>query len=425
MASVASIQPLFPEDRVLGELIDTAGALISECQKLARLDDKPLAAALVPMLRSMNSYYTNKIEGHHTTPAKIEAALRKEFLPDTGERQKQLLATAHIEAETTLEQHWQGTPVQALFSMEKVREIHERLFSVLPAAFRVTQEGEPIVPGALRTRNVTVGQHLAPEAGIIEDLVNTWAARYGREKLKEHQLIGIACSHHRLAWIHPFIDGNGRVSRLHSHLALHAAGMTRGVWSPLRGMARSHETYYERLAAADMSRRNDLDGRGNLSQEELVNFARYFIVDCCLDQVTYMTQMTDMGGFARRLSDLLRFLENNPWQIGSEKSVVKAELAALPMEFVAANRPLARGEFAQMLRTSDSTARRIIRSLLDVGLLKSASHRDELSFALPLASLRMLFPKLWPEADTSPVHHERERTLEQPAPSHVPARHKQ
>ena len=98
MTTIASIQPFFPENRVLDRLIESAGQLISECQKLARLDDKPIAVALVPLLRSMNSYYTNKIEGQHTTPAKIEAALRKEYLADASERQKQLLATARSEA---------------------------------------------------------------------------------------------------------------------------------------------------------------------------------------------------------------------------------------------------------------------------------------------------------------------------------------
>lgn len=401
MTGTASFEPLFPEDRVLGALTESAGRLIAECQKLVGLDDKPLAAALIPLLRSMNSYYSNKIEGQHTTPAKIEAALRREYLPDAGERRKQLLATAHIDAEITLEHRWRDEQVRQLFSAGKVRDIHAGLFSVLPEPFCVTDDGERIVPGQLRAREVSVGRRLAPEPEMIEPLLDVWATRYGGVSVREYQLIAIACSHHRLAWIHPFIDGNGRVCRLHSHLALHAAGMTRGLWSPLRGMARTHDTYYERLAMADMRRRNDLDGRGSLSQEELVKFAAYFIEDCCLDQVTYMSAMTNLPGFGKRLADLLRYLEHNPWQIGSEKSVVKADLATLPMEFVAVVRPITRGEFAQMLRTSDTTARRIIRSLLHFGLLKSASHRDELSFALPLPSLRILFPKLWPEAEAS------------------------
>ena len=42
-------------------------------------------------------------------------------------------------------------------------------------------------------------------------------------------------AHQRLAWIHPFRDGNGRVARLHTHLVLGKLGLTNGLWSPLRG----------------------------------------------------------------------------------------------------------------------------------------------------------------------------------------------
>ncbi|MFC4704563.1 MULTISPECIES: hypothetical protein [Paraburkholderia] len=48
---------------------------------------------------------------------------------------------------------------------------------------------------------------------------------------------------------------------------------------------------------------------------------------------------------------------------------------------------------------SDVLARRITRTLLDFGLLESPSLRGAFSFALPLKSLRFLFPRLWPEVD--------------------------
>lgn len=96
-------------------------------------------------------------------------------------------------------------------------------------------------------------------------------------------VMAAVCAHHRLLWIRPFVDGNGRTARLHTHLTLTALGLTHGLWSPLRGMARDHETYYTRLNNADLERRNDLDGRGPLSQEELVAFA-IWLLDVCLDQ---------------------------------------------------------------------------------------------------------------------------------------------
>jgi len=398
MTTIVSFEPLFPEDRVLDPLLERTAELVDSSHKLLAVQGTPLAAALIPQLRAMNSYYTNKIEGQHTTPAQIEAALKRDYSADISERKKQHLAMAHIATESALEAEWNTLAMPALFEPARISAIHDRFFSCLPAEECFTSEGQPIVPGQLRTMDVTVGRHQAPEPAMIEPLLDAWGKRYARLRIKDYQLIGVACSHHRLAWIHPFLDGNGRVARLHSHLALRAADLTHGLWSPLRGLAREHEQYYARLAAADLTRRNDLDGRGNLSQEGLVQFARFFL-DCCIDQVRFMVRMTEFDGVANRLVDLLQYLDANPWMIGSEKSVIRPESSALAMEFVATRRAVTRAEFNQMLGVSDVLARRITRSLLDVGLLVSPSHRGELSFGLPLKSLRFLFPRLWPEVD--------------------------
>ncbi|WP_175689139.1 Fic family protein [Burkholderia anthina] len=398
MTTVVTFEPLFPEDRVLDPLLEQAARLVDSSQRLRAVRDTPLAGALVPQLRAMNSYYTNKIEGQHTTPAKIEAALHRDYSTDIVERKKQRFAVAHIATEVALEEEWRALPVAALFETARISAIHDRFFSCLPPDERLTGDGAVIVPGEFRRSDVTVGRHLAPEPEMIEPLLQAWATRYARIRAKEYQLIGIACSHHRLAWVHPFMDGNGRVARLHSHLGLRAADLTHDLWSPLRGLAREHEQYYARLSEADQTRRNDLDGRGNLSQEGLVKFAEFFL-DCCQDQVGFMVHMTEFDGVTGRMLDLLRYLEANPWAIRSEKSVIKPEAAALAIEFVALRRTVTRAEFTQMLGVSDVLARRIVRSLLDYGLLTSPSHRGELSFGLPLSSLRFLFPRLWPEVE--------------------------
>jgi Fic family protein len=71
--------------------------------------------------------------------------------------------------------------------------------------------------------------------------------------------------------MHPFLDGNGRVARLYTHLLLYAWGLTNGLWSPLRGFARSEERYKALLQAADELRRGDLDGRCHLTQAGLID----------------------------------------------------------------------------------------------------------------------------------------------------------
>jgi Fic family protein len=72
-----------------------------------------------------------------------------------------------------------------------------------------------------------------------------------------------AAAHHRLLWIHPFYDGNGRVARLFVHAYLRDIGVGSSLWSVSRGLARNVAQYQALLMAADQQRDNDWDGPGN------------------------------------------------------------------------------------------------------------------------------------------------------------------
>ena len=396
MADLTQYQPLYPEARVLGELQELASQLVAKCLQLAGQAGKPILLSLGPKLRAMNSYYTNRIEGQHTRPADIERALRKEFDADVALAKKQRLALAHIQVEEGYEKELTGTAAD-LFAPDFVREIHQRLYDKLPKDDRVMGKGVPVIPGEYRNQDVTAGRHVAPARRDIADFMRGWGVRYGQLRGMEALTIGTACAHHRLTWIHPFIDGNGRVARLHSHLVLHAMGLTNGIWSPMRGLARTQETYYARLSDADLSRRNDLDGRGVLSQEELLAFATYFL-ETCLDQVAFMRGQIDLESLRHRIKDLLLSLQESPWQIGSEKSVVKIE-ALEPLHYVAISGPMERSRFVSMIGLGERTGRRVLASLLDYGVLYAATPRSAITFSVPLKSLRFLFPRLWPEAE--------------------------
>lgn len=194
----------------------------------------------------------------------------------------------------------------------------------------------------------------------------------------------------------PFPDGNGRTARLHTHLLLTQLGLTHGLWSPLRGIARKHEQYYARLNNADLPRRNDLDGRGALSQEGLVAFADW-LIELCTDQATFMRDLLGLGSLKERLHELLLSLSVRPWPLGSEASLIKVE-ALEAVHYVAVFGPLERARFLAMTGLPARTARRVLASLLHYGLLKAETSRAPVTFSIPLASLRFLFPRLWPEA---------------------------
>lgn len=397
MAGSADFEPLYPEERAIDELREPASVLLAECRKLAGRARQPVLRALRTNLRAMNSYYTNKIEGQHTRPADIERALRKQFDADSALAAKQRLAVAHMEVEEEVEAAYVQTDPRELFSPEVVQRVHALLYGRLPEVDRRTEDGSAIVPGEFRSKDVIVGRHVPPPCKDVPALMKAWSDRYLQLAGDESLLIGLACSHQRLAWVHPFIDGNGRAARLHSHLVLHAMRLTNGIWSCMRGLARTQEQYYSCLHNADLPRRNDFDGRGALSQEELVAFVRYFL-EMCLDQAGFMQEQIDLDSLRNRLKDLLRHLEECPWQVGSEKSVIKIE-ALEPLHYVAIAGPVERSRFISMIGLGERTGRRVMASLLDYGVLRADAPRAPVEFSVPMKSLRFLFPRLWPEAE--------------------------
>jgi Fic family protein len=383
-------EPLLPSDARMEPLLAKAHDLSRAATLLAGTRVPP---ELRTLLRSMNSYYTNRIEGQHTRPHEIDQALRKDFSTDAKLAAKQRLAVAHIEAEVALEQRYAGEEgARALYSADAVQAIHQALFGRLPAEDLLTDEDEPIVPGQLRQREVQVGQHVAPAFASLPQFLERWAQYYGNVRRGEAALVACACAHQRLGWVHPFVNGNGRVMRLHTHTLLSALGYTGGLWSPLRGFARSTERYYALLADADSLRRGDLDGRGNLSEQALIAWADY-VLDVCQDQVGFMASMLDFQTLKERMEACLVF------EATVEKSGVRQEsLRGLHYLFLSGE-DMVRGDFKAMLGISDRAATDALGALVKRGLLKSDSPQGKVRFGLPQHALRFLFPRLWPEAE--------------------------
>ena len=383
-------EPLMPSDARIEPLLAKAHDL-SRCATL--LSGTRVPTELRSLLRSMNSYYSNRIEGQHTRPHEIAQALRQDFSNDALLAAKQRVAVAHIKAEEVLETRYAGPDgARALYTVGAVQEIHRELFGSLPPADLLTSENEPIVPGQLRTREVKVGQHVAPTHASVPQFLARWASFYGNVRRGEAALVAMACAHQRMGWIHPFIDGNGRLMRLHTHTLLSAMGYTGGLWSPLRGFARSTERYYALLADADSLRRGDLDGRGNLSEKALLAWVDY-VLDTCLDQVRFMSGMLSFETMKARIEACLVF----------EASVVKQgvrkeALRGLHYLFLSGEE-MARGDFKTMMGMSDRSATDVLGALIKRGLLKSDSPQGKVRFGLPQHALRFLFPLLWPEAE--------------------------
>lgn len=379
--------------------LEKAHDLRTEAARLSGACQAGVSRELARLLRSMNSYYSNKIEGEQTRPVEIERAMSKVFSEDREKARLQRLAVAHIETERWIHERPMETP--DLYTSQALQGIHRHLFSQLADEDRIVQlldvngqvTAEAVVePGQLRTSDIAVRRHIAPAWEALDVLLQRWSEVYGRVRRGEMQIVAAAAAHHRLVWIHPFFDGNGRTARLHSLAVLQSLDLTGGLWSPLRGLARSGSAYAEKLSNADMVRMGGLDGRGQRSQRMLIEWIDFFL-DVCVDQVRFMTRMLNLQQMENRLGALL----------AHEEKVVRRGIrmeALRPLHYLFATQgEIGRGEFAGMTGLGERTATTLIGKLIDAGLLVSDSPRGQVRFGIPLDALRFLFPALWPEAE--------------------------
>jgi Fic family protein len=392
------MEPLLPGEQRLGPLLEQAGDLIRRADQLSGLCQPGALVGLRRLLRAMNSYYSNKIEGQHTLPLEIEQALCNNYAQDPDKARRQRLALAHMATEQQLETLCPTWDTARIWSPQTVRDIHQDLFARLPPADLLLEAAEPATkpeplhPGQLRTQAVSVGRHAAPAAGQLSAFLTRWSEVYGQVRRGEMQVVAMAAAHHRLAWIHPFRDGNGRVARLHSHLVLNHLGLSNGLWSPLRGFARSHEAYYAQLATADEPRAGDLDGRGKLTELGLVQWIAY-VLGLCLDQVNFMAATLALPQMKDRMAACLAYEEEVVQQ-----GVRRQSLRALHYLF-ATQGELDRADFKAMLGLGDRLATAQVSALLQRGLLETDSPHGKLRLGVPQHALRFYFPSLWPEAE--------------------------
>ncbi|WP_440997583.1 Fic family protein [Arhodomonas sp. SL1] len=269
--------------------------------------------------------------------------------------------------------------------------IHRRFCELLPDELLWVEHPRtggrlPVIPGAFRRHDVRVARHVPVNPRALPRFLQHFEAVYSRTG-RTDAILTAACAHHRLLWIHPFVDGNGRVARMMSHAILLDQLDSGAIWSASRGLARHEREYREKLIACDRQRRNDLDGRGNLSEEALADFAEFFL-RVCLDQVEFMEALVQPDRLRARL---LLWAEE---EIRRDALPPRADQI---LEALLYRGELPRGDVAGLLGVSDRHARRITASLIEHGIVSSPSTRAPLRLAFPAHLASRLMPGLFPE----------------------------
>jgi Fic family protein len=388
--SVTMMEPLLIDSssRHRGELTDLALEVAAKSSGFRRSLVPGVLTPLAALVRSMNCYYSNLIEGHYTHPVDIERALKGDYSAEPEKRDLQLEAKAHINVQEWIDAG--GLRGRTLTS-DGLSEIHRRFSELLPddllwVTDPVTGEKIRVEPGELRHRDVKVGRHVPVSPGAVPRFLERFESVYSKLG-KTDSIIAAAGAHHRFVWIHPFLDGNGRVVRLMSHATMLETLDTGGVWSVARGLARSVDDYKAHLAACDTTRRNDLDGRGHLSEEALAAFTKYFL-ETCLDQVNFMEGLVEPDRLRTRI------------QLWAEEEIRLGKLPAKAekiLEAILYRGELPRGEVAELVGATTRHARRFVSPLLDSGALTSESPRAPLRLAFPAALAPRWMPGLFPE----------------------------
>jgi Fic family protein len=354
------------------------------------------AASLAELVRIMNAYYSNLIEGHNTRPAEIVRALAGEFDADESRRNLQEEAAAHVRVQARVDELAAEGTLPNPTSGEFIRWFHAEFYQSVPPAMLIVRgrEGEyEMKPGQYRTsiaQDVAVGRHQPPSGPYVADFMRYFSERYRLDDLgMAMRIISIPAAHHRFNYIHPFPDGNGRVSRLMSHAMAHASGIgAHGLWSISRGLARGlgDRTQYKRMMDfADSPRESDLDGRGNLSLRALTDFTAWFL-EVCLDQLRFMGELFDLDSLAKRLRTWVERDDRFKPEVGR-----LLEEAAIRGEFD-------RGETSRITGLPERTARRVLNDACAAGLLASDTPKGPVSLRFPPDDAEAMFPRLFQTA---------------------------
>jgi Fic family protein len=389
ITSKSWLDPILP-DALPPSIIALADALPRKTQFLAGRLPPETAARLRRLLQITNTYYSNLIEGQYTEPADMQKA---QAAPVKDRKRLKSLAVDQMAVQALFERTLSQRgpfPWSAMFAPELISTAHDRLFRGASDAERTLSDGSVMQPGALRSitgQNVVVGNHDAPHASTVDGMLRHLQAGFGRQTDPRRQLVSSLAYHHRLAWVHPFADGNGRVARLITHLQLVQLGLEPTLWSLSRGLARQHQDYYSALTMADRPREGDLDGRGQLSQRRYFEFIE-FMLQVCNDQVDYMTAAVDPSKLRERVIRAFRFNEKLLQQ-GIRPESAPAIIALITQG------SLPRNEIKTFTGLTPRPAIDELSRLIKVGLVESRTPKSRIvTPGLPAWFAQDIFPDL-------------------------------
>lgn len=387
------------------ELLEMASDIRVKSAALVGTHAPQTINAVKKLLRVINSYYSNMIESEGTHPIHTEMAMRKLFLKRKKEHDLQVLSLAHISVQDRIERLIEENGGFSAFDVKFIKWVHGTLYSQegMEPFLEIRHEDETLImiPGELREHGVRVGSHVAPRFEDVPGLMHQYEGYYNRlmKESPDVRLIAALASHHRLSWIHPFLDGNGRTSRLVLDAAIMQSGIRGyGLWNISRALARDSEGYKKILAYADMAKQGATDGRGTLSSMALTHFVKY-MAESALDQIEYMGNFLRMDELTQRIDRYValsqsKMLRIDPLPRHSERVFKELLLKG----------EIGRGdEVQQATGLKRTAASSLVNELIARGYLEEGGTSRTVTLKIESHFAHHLFPGLTPEDMSKPA----------------------
>ncbi len=219
-------------------------------QKLDRIDSlhilwkshKPLKGTQLDKMEQYFSlqytYESNRIEGNTLSLQETELVISKGITISGKSMTEHLEAINHADASSYLVDLVQD---EVVFGERVLRELHSLVLRGIDKENAGVYRNVPV--------RISGSQHVPPQPYLLDKLMEDYFLYYQRHASQLHPVILAAEMHERLVSIHPFIDGNGRTSRLVMNLILLRHGFPIAI---LKGELNKRLAYYKALEAVQL-----------------------------------------------------------------------------------------------------------------------------------------------------------------------------
>lgn len=204
---------------------------------------------LKDIFQLLESLASARVEGNNTTLSDFVDRI----ISDQDEKKKDEKTIEILNIDQAIRFINENVNKETKFDRALLSEIHK----ILVRGLTPPPKGEGSrFPGQLRPHDVIINKskHVPPEHIKVLDYFDELMDFVNCEMGTQYHLLSIALAHHRMSWIHPFDNGNGRFVRIFTYAMLIKQGFqvkNGRILNPTAIFCIDRNKYYDMLALAD------------------------------------------------------------------------------------------------------------------------------------------------------------------------------